>query len=107
MGSVSGRTRMIAAASLGIWSAGILPALSAPARMGSFISVERELRSRWRTGMSALQLRPAEPFTIARSPRIAAHVVTALFPEARLIFGEEAHAFDPLRGFPGVQLRND
>src|SRR2546430_511669 len=34
-------------------------------------------------------------------------MIAAFFPETRLVFGEEAHAFYPLRGFPRVKLRND
>ena len=53
------------------------------------------------------QLRPPKPFPIAARPGIATHVIAAFFPKARLILGEEAHAFDPLGGFPGVKLRNN
>ncbi len=41
--------------------------------------------------------RPAESLAIAGTPRHAAHVVTAFFPEARLIVFEEAYALYPLR----------
>src|SRR5947209_572152 len=34
-------------------------------------------------------------------------MVAALFPEASLVLFEEAHALDPLGGFPGVELRDD
>src|SRR6266516_733863 len=51
--------------------------------------------------------RPAKPFPVAAAPRIAAHVIAALFPVSLLILLEEAHAFDPLRGLPGIKLRHD
>src|SRR5438132_938066 len=49
----------------------------------------------------------AAQLIIAARPRIAAHVITDLFPETGLVFGEKAHALDPLRGFPRIELRND
>src|SRR5438132_10907644 len=58
--------------------------------------------------MSALPAsRPTKSFPIAVRPRIAAHVIAAFFPETCFVFGEKAHALDPLRGFPCVELRND
>src|SRR5919107_1590754 len=50
---------------------------------------------------------PAEALAVAARPGVAAHVVAAFFPEARLVFGEEAHALDPLRGLPSVEPRDD
>src|SRR5687768_18287575 len=50
---------------------------------------------------------PPEPLAVASRPGIAAHVIATFFPKAGLIFGEEADAFHPLRGLPGVELRND
>src|SRR5215213_4070082 len=50
---------------------------------------------------------PAEALAVAAGPRVAAHVVAALLPEARPVFGEEAHALDPLRGLPRVEPRDD
>ena len=41
--------------------------------------------------------RPSESFPIFARPRIAAHVIAAFFPESRLIFRQEANAFDPFR----------
>src|SRR5258706_4878680 len=60
-----------------------------------------------RSRKTRLFLRPTESLAIAAGPGVATHVIAALFPKTCLIFREEAHAFDPLRGFPGVQLRND
>src|SRR5437879_6886623 len=51
--------------------------------------------------------RPPESFAVAGGPWVSAHVIAALFPEAGLVFGEKADAFNPLRGFPGVELWND
>src|SRR5215213_5230234 len=50
---------------------------------------------------------PAEALAVAARPGVAAHVVAALLPEARLVFGEEAHALDPLRGLPRVESGDD
>src|SRR5438132_64731 len=58
--------------------------------------------------MSALPAsRPMTSFPIAVRPRIAAHVIAAFFPETCFVFAETAHALDPLRGSPCVELRND
>src|SRR2546422_10524230 len=51
--------------------------------------------------------RPAKSFTVATRPRLAAHVISALFPITGLVVFEKADASDPLRRFPGVELRND
>src|SRR5712692_10280187 len=53
------------------------------------------------------QSRPSESLTVAARPGIAAHVVSAFFPETGLVFGKKAHALNPLCGFPRVELRND
>src|ERR1043165_3990761 len=50
---------------------------------------------------------PAEAFAVAARPRVAAHVVAALLPEARAVFGEKLDALDPLGRLPGVEARDD
>ena len=39
---------------------------------------------------------PAKSFAVAPVPRVAAHMVAAFLPEARLIFFQKAYALDPL-----------
>src|SRR3954468_15621752 len=49
----------------------------------------------------------SEAFAVLSVPGVAAHVVAALLPEARLVLCEEANALDPLGRLPGVELRDD
>src|SRR5436309_7240410 len=58
-------------------------------------------------GPCSLILLPAEALAVAARPRVAAHVVAALLPEARLVFREEAHALHPLRRLPCVEAWDD
>src|SRR5262245_34776391 len=52
-------------------------------------------------------LLPPESFTIARSPRHTAHVITAFFPVTRLVVLQKADPLNPLRRLPGIKLRDD
>jgi len=52
-------------------------------------------------------LAPPKPFPVPRAPRYSSHVISAFFPETCLIVFEKADAFDPLSGFPSVELWND
>src|SRR6266567_2060078 len=99
---------MIAAASFGAGSAGVSPALSGSARTEFFISVVTSfLRALADRTSAPPASRPTKSFPVAGRPRIAAHVITAFFPITGLVVFEKAHASNPLRRFPGVELRND
>src|ERR687887_2040715 len=50
---------------------------------------------------------PAEALAVPAGPGVAAHVVAALLPEARAVFGQEPDALDPLGRLPGVEARHD
>src|SRR5688500_7512970 len=49
----------------------------------------------------------AEALAVAALPRVAAHVVAALLPEARAVFRQELNALDPLGRLPCVEPRHD
>src|ERR1044071_556450 len=60
-----------------------------------------------RAGQSSFVRLVAGAFAVAAPPRHAAHVVAALFPEARHVFRDERQPLEPLRRLPSVKLRHD
>src|SRR5438105_2994908 len=58
-------------------------------------------------GSCSLVALPAEALAVAAGPRVAAHVVAALLPEARAVFVEKLHALNPLGRLPSVEARDD